>query len=254
MVISAEAPVAAASASSAGPVGDGDTQSISVAGPVYQYRTLCDRAADGAVCSGAKNSCPGPGQYRVAVWSAPTPGGQWKDTTQTVCAGGPPDGAVTTTRPPNDAEVGQAAADALATLPIPAPELTVNPGPAITQLPTILNTQPQAAHDEAVTVLGVPVTVHLTPHWHWDTGAGAGAFDSTTSGVPYDGTDPVDHPEHYVSWTFRQRGPTTITVSVSWTATGTRNDTGDPVAIPGQTVRTGTQQVQVLEARAHLTG
>ena len=221
-------------------------------GPGYQYRTLCDRAADGAACSSARATCPNPGRYRVAVWSAPTAAGPWTNTGQQVCTGGAPDGAVTATRPPNDAEVGQAAADALATLPIPAPELTVNPGPAITQLPTILNTQPQAAHDEAVTVLGVPVTVHLTPHWHWDTGAGA--LDSTTSGVPYDGTDPVDHPEHYVSWTFRQRGPTTITVSVSWTATGTRNDTGDPVAIPGQTVRTGTQQVQVLEARAHLTG
>jgi len=218
---------------------------------VYDLRPICASSAAGdAICSTAY-TCPKPDEYKAYVWSAPSAAGPWTNTRQIVCTGGTPGQPPAVTRPPTDAEI-TGALDATH-LPITAPQLAVEPAnPAVTQLPAILSTQPQQAHDETRTVLGVPITIHLTPSWHWNTGDST--FDSTTSGTPYDGTDPQHDPAHYLLWTWHTTGTRPVSVTVTWTATATRGDTGTTLTLPGTTVRTGTRDIPVREGRAHLTG
>jgi len=122
------------------------------------------------------------------------------------------------------------------------------------QLPTILSTQHQAAYDQQQIELGVHETVRITPHWQWHLDDPSDPIlDATTSGQPYDNTDPDTHPEHYLLHIWHTRGAKTVTLTVTWTATLTRHDTGTTVTLPGATVKTASSTIQVREGRAELT-
>jgi hypothetical protein len=99
----------------------------------------------------------------------------------------------------------------------------------------------------------VPLTVHATPHWHFDFGDGT-SLDSDVPGTPYDGTDPVEHPEHYVTATYHQTGQLPVTVTVTWSATALRHDTGQTLTLPGTATRTATVIIPVRQAKSELVG
>jgi len=254
------APAAVAAAGTGGaavPVGAG---AGAPAGPstYYEDRPICYASAAGEGACATAYTCPDPGSYRAWVYAAPTPTGPWANTGQQVCTTGTtiPGAPPATTRPPTDAELlTRAAHDHY---PIDPPTITTNPAdpadPAIAQLPTILSTQPQTALDRQQTELGITETVHITPRWHWDLDdPTAPTLDASTSGRAYDRTDPVDHPQHYLLHTWHTRGSKTVTLTVTWTATLTRHDTGTTITLPGATLRRATRTLQVREGRAELT-
>jgi len=221
----------------------------------YDYRPVCAASAggDGGVCAAAY-SCPVAGNYKVFVFTAPSAAGPWTNTGRPICTGtAPAPGApVAPVGPPGDGAILQAAETARASQPVAGPELSLQPDPAVTQLPTILSASEQAPYDAAVSLLGVPLTLHLTPTWQWDTGDAT--FSTDWPGRRYDGTSPRDQPDHYIAHTWTTRGERTVTVTVTWTATVTRGDTGATLTLPGQTARSASRTVDVREGRAQLTG
>lgn len=223
----------------------------------YDIRPVCYASAGTDAACAAAYDCPDPGSYRALVYSGPTPQGPWTNTGQRICTtGSTPVGAPpVTARPPTDAELAARARQDTNHYPVDPPMLTINPSaPAIVQLPTILSTQHQAAYDQQQIELGVHETVRITPHWQWHLDDPSDPIlDATTSGQPYDHTDPDTHPEHYLLHIWHTRGAKTVTLTVTWTATLTRHDTGTTITLPGATVKTAGSTIQVREGRAELT-
>jgi len=190
--------------------------------------------------------------------SAATPSGPWVNTGQTICTGTRPGPGAPTApaKPAGDSTIVEAAETARATQPVAPPALTVQPdNPAVTQLPAILSATDQTATDVGLTLLGVPLTLHLTPHWTWDIGdATDSTFSTDWPGRRYDGASPRTQPDHYIAHTWTTRGERTVTVTVTWTATVTRGDTGATLTLPGQTNRAASRSIDVREGRAQLTG
>lgn len=156
---------------------------------------------------------------------------------------------------PSQADVqGAALREAERVVPVP-PTLSIAPrGGAVTQLPLIVSASDDQPHAVAVTVLGVPLQLHLTPTWTWNFGDGT-QQQTTTPGRAYDGTDPSQARDgYYVQHTYRARGQVHLAVQVHWTATATRADTGATFPLTGEVVREQAMTVAVREARAQLIG
>jgi len=223
----------------------------------YDIRPVCYASAGTDAACAAAYDCPDAGSYRALVYSGPTPQGPWTNTGQRICTtGSTPVGAPPViARPPTDAELAARARQDTNHYPVDPPTLTINPSaPAIVQLPTILSTQHQAAYDQQQIELGVHETVRITPHWQWHLDDPSDPIlDATTSGQSYDHTDPDTHPEHYLLHIWHTRGAKTVTLTVTWTATLTRHDTGTTITLPGATVKTASSTIQVREGRAELT-
>lgn len=124
---------------------------------------------------------------------------------------------------------------------------------AVTQLPLIVSASDDQDRAVALTVVGVPVEVHLTPSWSWTFGDGT-SQQTSTPGRAYDGTDPTQAREgYYVQHTYRSKGQVRLVVDVHWTATVTRGDTGATFPLTGQVLREQAVNLPVREARAQLT-
>jgi len=156
---------------------------------------------------------------------------------------------------PDQAAVAAAALRALDTVvPVPPTLRVAPPGGAVTQLPLIVSASDDQPRDVDLTVLGVPLRVHLVPSWDWSFGDGS-RTTTTTAGRGYDGTDPDSAPPgYYVQHTYRHRGQVRLAVRVRWSATVTRGDTGATTTLTGQVIRETARQLPVREARAQLTG
>ena len=102
------------------------------------------------------------------------------------------------------------------------------------------------AHDRQLTILGLPVTVHLTPvGYTWDPCDGSPAFTTATPGGAW--------PDGDVSHSYRKAAPgVTVGLTVEWSATFTVQGTTYPVN--GTTTATTTSPVfEIREAEAVLT-
>lgn len=103
------------------------------------------------------------------------------------------------------------------------------------------------AHNRQIFVLGLPVTVHLTPvAYTWDPGDGSASFTTTDPG----GTWPDGSASHSY---LKARGNLTVGLSVEWSATFTVQGTTYPVS--GTTIASTVSPVfETREAEAVLTG
>jgi hypothetical protein len=89
---------------------------------------------------------------------------------------------------------------------------------ALVNLPTIFST-PDSGTLEMPFLEPMRGTLELVPTYSWDFGDGS-TNGVSAPGVPYDGTDPQTHGEHYpVLHTFRLPASYHVTATVTWTAT-----------------------------------
>ncbi|MFT3942712.1 MAG: hypothetical protein QM705_02650 [Ancrocorticia sp.] len=102
------------------------------------------------------------------------------------------------------------------------------------------------AHDRQLTILGLPVTVHLTPvGYMWDPGDGSAVFTSSSPGGVW--------PDGDVKHSYRKANAgVSVGLTVEWSATFTVQGTTYPVA--GTTTATTASPVfEIREAEAVLT-
>jgi hypothetical protein len=231
-----------------------------VNGPVYEYEytPACadNRAlsvATGFVntldCPGA-HQCPDPGQIQMYIARRTVEGttrGPWTYA-GSACLG-----------PQQLLAYDPAAAAAFALdyfkhLPLPEPGVHVQPaGRALVNLPTIVYADAAPTGSWSVDHAPFP-TIRITGTPHWQVDAGGTSITSNTPGRAYDGTDPLAAPGHYLTHTFAEPATaTTITVTVTWSATFTLGD--DPTQIPmnGTVSRSSSLTMGVDEAGSVLT-
>ncbi|MDX6244784.1 MAG: hypothetical protein QOE76_2507 [Frankiales bacterium] len=123
---------------------------------------------------------------------------------------------------------------------------------ALVNLPTIFST-PDSGTLEMPFLQPMRGTLELVPTYSWDFGDGT-PINLTAAGLPYDGTDPQTHGEHYpVLHTFRQAASYNVKATVTWTATRLHIDgLGDfPVTDKTRTF-TGALELTAHEAHAVL--
>jgi hypothetical protein len=161
---------------------------------------------------------------------------------------------------PTDQEVAARLVGMIKQLHLPEfPVITISPpsGPVV-QLPFIVSADPQHVPPKDVELdlpgfAPVRLTVTATPHWTFDFGDGT-VVHQDNPGTAYDGTDPVDNPHYYLEHTYHRLSEPLLAVTLTWTATAVRQDTGEPLDLPGEQARTATKRVIIREARAVLTG
>lgn len=229
-------------------------------GPTYEYeytpacadnRTLSstDGFAKFIDCPGA-HQCPDPGQTEMYIARRTVDGvtpGPWTYA-GSACLG--PEQLLAY----DPAAAAAFALDYFQHLPLPEPGVHVQPaGRALVNLPTIIYADPPPAGRWSVDHAPFPtITITGTPHWQIE--AGGTTTSSDTPGRPYDGTDPRSDPGHYVTHTFTEpASATTITVTVTWSATFTLGDDPTPIAMNGTVSRSSTLAIAVDEAGAVLT-
>ena len=78
---------------------------------------------------------------------------------------------------------------------------------ALTQVPVNFWTTTPETFKTSVTMLGVPITVHLTPTYRWEFGDGS-SQSSSARGAPY--------PSQEVLHTFKSAGIYTVSLIISW--------------------------------------
>ena len=135
-----------------------------------------------------------------------------------------------------------------------ANELVVQPnGQTLVNLPTIFAAQGQTEpFSRDFVAFGVlPIRLDIRPvEWTWNWGGSS--ISSSTPGQAYDGTDPADAPDRYVTHTFRGTGSHAVTVTTTWTATYTVAGLGTQ-PVPGSVSRTSAPvDLQVRQALSEI--
>jgi hypothetical protein len=188
--------------------------------PRYAYTTVpaCMHYNDpnsgfnDALCMGATaNPLCRKGEIYVEIWRrevAPADDPIWHFTGDSTCIGS----HVVRTIP--RAQLTGDVRDELAKH-VPAPDPRVDPsGTTLVGMPVIVSTTPQPA--VTLQVPGIPgSTVSASPTYSWDF---AGEATAEGAGRPYDGTDPLADPGHYVAHPFAAAGTKTVTLDVVWHA------------------------------------
>ena len=139
------------------------------------------------------------------------------------------------------------------TMDVDKPVVTAQPATsALVNLPTVFST-PDSGTLEMPFLLPMPGTLELVPTYSWDFGD-AGSDNPTSPGIPYDGTDPQTHGDHYpVLHTFRQAGDYDVRATVTWTATTLHIDGIGDIPVTDKTrAFTGALDLTAHEARAVL--
>jgi hypothetical protein len=139
-------------------------------------------------------------------------------------------------------------------LPLPEPGVHVQPaGRALVNLPTIIYADSPPTGRWSVDHAPFPtITITGTPHWQIE--ADGTSITSDTPGRAYDGIDPRSNPSHYLTHTFTEpTSATTISVTVTWSATFTLGDDPTPILMNGTVSRTSTIDIAVDEAGSVLT-
>jgi len=128
-------------------------------------------------------------------------------------------------------------------VPLPTPELGMNPVNAVTfvNLPTIFHTEAEPFPVD-LRILSQDVHLEIAPvRYDWNFGA-CGGKPTDWPGQPFQsGVLPEDNPDSYVSCTYQATGTSDANVTVVWGATytvngGTEHDVDDEVPTPSSFV------------------
>ena len=218
----------------------------------YFYELTCsgnevmDAAGNGngINCASAMTSCP-PGSGQVQMWTFSRPAGSTATPLRRPggrCVGPP----VTVPL----ADVRAALIRYLRQAQLPQPTiLTAPPTGGLVNLPQIFATADQPPVTMDVTV-PLPARLVAVPHYAWDYGDGATGPD--TPGVPYQpGVLPADHPDHYLTHTYRANGTVTARLTVTWRATFTIRGIAGTFALPDISLTTS-RRLPIRQARSQL--
>jgi hypothetical protein len=135
------------------------------------------------------------------------------------------------------------------------PTPTLDPGTTtLVNLETILTAGPnQSIQSKNATLLGIPITLTATPHFDWVI-TDLPDIDTDDPGRPYDGTTPASDPGHYVTATWTKTGVKNLALTVHWTGSMVRHDSGETITLTGTVDHGAKTQVTVKQSRAVLTG
>ena len=119
------------------------------------------------------------------------------------------------------ASAGPSLADRLTQL-IPVRAMHIQPsGEVLVQVPANFWTDTGEKFQAHVLILGVPVSVDLTPTFEWDFGDGTPTFATSLRGAPF--------PNQEITHTYRQPGHYQATVRISWAGTWSSDGATFPV-------------------------
>lgn len=157
-----------------------------------------------------------------------------------------PDPGTPAQQGPTLADVIAAGASELKSLTIPPPSSTIEPpgGLVLVQMPTNLYADPRTVN-LSTTVLGIPVTFHVSPATYtWSTGDGGRVGPTRDPGGPY--------PNMSTTHTYRKPGTYRITLTTTHTATITIAGFGT-YDVPGTaTTTTPVATITAKEARTRI--
>jgi hypothetical protein len=135
-------------------------------------------------------------------------------------------------------------ADQLSQL-IPSHTLHVQPaGHVLPGVPAYFWSDTDPTFTTAVNILGVPVSVFLTPAFVWNFGDGSASQSFSNRGGPY--------PTGEVTHSYRSSGTYTATLSVSWAGTWAANNFSYPV-LGGAIVQSSSISVTVVPGPTRYT-
>lgn len=236
---------------------DGSSTNIRPGGtaPGVQYEYQLAPACGGNVSPGAGGdtacnaafTCPDPNDYRYFVFYreiSPNPIGWMRAGDQCLSA--------TPTTPSAPVNVDPVVEQYLETLLVGQPQILFQPvSGGVVNVPVLFRTNAGPVSG-TTSAFGLSVTVTAVPHYRWEFGDGA-PFATDDPGRSYDGVDPRTNPEHYVSHTYGSAGARTVRLTVTWTATYTRSDSGEIYAASGTVVRQTSRPIMVKEYEAVVT-
>jgi hypothetical protein len=214
----------------------------------YEYACSGNETLDangvgaGHMCAAAATTCP-PGQIRMWTFTRPAgstapprrqPGGRCLGVPQTVTL----------------ADAQAAFIRYLKDTHLPRPTIiTAPPTAGLVNLPQIFATPDHPPVTLAVTV-PLPARLTAEAHYTWDYGDGASGPD--TPGIPFQpGILPADHPDYYLTHTYRINQTVTATLTVTWHAGFTVTGIAGTFPIPDITLTT-THTLPIHQARSQL--
>ncbi len=139
---------------------------------------------------------------------------------------------------------GPSLADRLTQL-IPVREMHLQPsGEILVQVPANFWTDTSEKFQANVLILGVPVTVNLTPTFEWDFGDGSAPHTTSLRGAPY--------PRQEITHIYRRAGYYQATLRISWSGTWSSDGATFPV-LGNNIVQFMQLPVQVVEGPTKFT-
>jgi hypothetical protein len=139
---------------------------------------------------------------------------------------------------------GPSLADRLTQL-IPIKPIHVQPqGSALVQVPVNFWTETESRFLKSVIILGVPVSVNLTPTFEWNFGDGSLPFETDVRGGPY--------PFMGITHTYRKAGEYQASLHISWSGTWSSEGNTFPV-LGNNIVQTMSATIRVVEAPTKFT-
>ena len=144
-------------------------------------------------------------------------------------------------------DLATAVAQELTRLPLSGSTITIQPpgGNTLVNLDTIVYTD-GATQDLSTTVLGTPLTIHVTPiSYSWDFGDAAPPLVTTQTGAPY--------PHQTLTRPYTKPGTYAITLTTTWSARYQPTGTTDWLPVTGTATTTTTAPpLTAYQAHTHL--